>query len=159
MGASIYDFSVATSSGEQSLADYKGKAVLIVNTASRCGYTPQYKGLQAIYEKYNKDGFEVLAFPCNQFGEQEPGDDTEIKSFCDMNYSITFPIFKKVDVNGKAAHPLYNYLKQQAPGLLGLKDIKWNFTKFLIDKDGKVVKRYAPMTEPSQIEDDIKKLL
>lgn len=159
MGASIYDFSVATSSGEQSLADYKGKAVLIVNTASRCGYTPQYKGLQAIYEKYNKDGFEVLAFPCNQFGEQEPGDDTEIKSFCDMNYSITFPIFKKVDVNGKAAHPLYNYLKQEAPGLLGLKDIKWNFTKFLIDKDGKVVKRYAPMTEPSQIEDDIKKLL
>ncbi|MCZ8239830.1 MAG: glutathione peroxidase [Leptospiraceae bacterium] len=159
MGASIYDFSVATSSGEQSLADYKGKAVLIVNTASRCGYTPQYKGLQAIYEKYNKDGFEVLAFPCNQFGEQEPGDDTEIKSFCDMNYSITFPIFKKVDVNGKAAHPLYNYLKQQAPGLLGLKDIKWNFTKFLIDKNGKVVKRYAPMTEPSQIEDDIKKLL
>ncbi|NCN08736.1 MAG: glutathione peroxidase [Leptospira sp.] len=159
MNPSIYDFSVPTSSGEQSLSDYKGKAVLIVNTASRCGYTPQYKGLQAIYEKYNKDGFEVLAFPCNQFGEQEPGDDSEIKSFCDMNYSITFPIFKKVEVNGKTAHPLYNYLKEQAPGLLGLKDIKWNFTKFLVDKDGNVIKRYAPMTEPSEIEADIKKLL
>lgn len=159
MNPSIYDFSVPTSSGVQSLSDYKGKAVLIVNTASRCGYTPQYKGLQAIYEKYNKDGFEVLAFPCNQFGEQEPGDDSEIKSFCDMNYSITFPIFKKVEVNGKTAHPLYNYLKEQAPGLLGLKDIKWNFTKFLVDKDGNVIKRYAPMTEPSEIEADIKKLL
>jgi glutathione peroxidase len=159
MDQSIFDFSVPTPSGEKSLSTYKGKATLIVNTASRCGYTPQYTGLQSLYDKYKSKGFEVLAFPCNQFGEQEPGDDTEIKSFCEMNYSINFPIFKKIEVNGSGTHPLYKFLKDQAPGLLGLKDIKWNFTKFLVDKDGKVIKRYAPMTKPEEIDEDIEKIL
>jgi glutathione peroxidase len=160
MSNSIYDFTVKSNNGEDtSLSNYKGKALLVVNTASKCGFTPQYEGLQSVYEKYKDQGLEILAFPCNQFGEQEPGNDAEIQSFCSMNYSTTFPLFSKIDVNGKNAHPLYNFLKEQAPGLLGLKDIKWNFTKFLIDKNGAVVKRYAPTTKPEEIQEDIAKLL
>lgn len=160
MSNSIYDFTVKSNNGEDtSLSNYKGKALLVVNTASKCGFTPQYEGLQSVYEKYKDQGLEILAFPCNQFGEQEPGNDAEIQSFCSMNYSTTFLLFSKIDVNGKNAHPLYNFLKEQAPGLLGLKDIKWNFTKFLIDKNGAVVKRYAPTTKPEEIQEDIAKLL
>lgn len=160
MSKSIYDFTVKSNKGEDtSLSNYKGKALLVVNTASKCGFTPQYEGLQSVYDKYKDQGLEILAFPCNQFGEQEPGTDTDIQAFCSMNYSTTFPLFSKIDVNGKNAHPLYNFLKEQAPGLLGLKDIKWNFTKFLIDKNGAVVKRYAPTTKPEDIQEDIAKLL
>ena len=143
---------------EIKLSDYKGKVLLIVNTASECGFTPQYKGLQEIYNKYNKNGFEVLGFPCNQFGGQEPGSSEEIKQFCELNYSVTFPMFEKIDVNGESAHELYKFLKSEKSGLI-TDDVKWNFTKFLINKNGKPVERYASITTPESIAKDIEKLL
>lgn len=160
MNNDIYQFSAKNSGGENiELADYKNKVMLIVNTASDCGFTPQYKGLQDLYQKHQPQGFEVLAFPCNQFKQQEKGSDAEIKQFCDLRFNIKFPLFSKIDVNGDNAHPLFAFLKSQAPGLLGSKGIKWNFTKFLVNKEGKVIKRYAPTTKPEAIEADIKKLL
>jgi glutathione peroxidase len=155
---SIYEFSAVNNKGEEvSLSAYKGKVLLIVNTASACGFTPQYKELEEL-RKEHKDHFEVLAFPCNQFGSQEKGTDTEIAQFCDLNFNISFPLHSKVDVNGSGTHPLFEYLKTELPGLMGSKKIKWNFTKFLIDKSGKPIKRYAPTTTPKGIEADIKKL-
>ena len=160
MNQSIYDFSADDYKGDQvALKDYQGKVMLIVNTASACGFTPQYKGLQELYDKHKEQGFEILAFPCNQFREQEKGDNAEIKQFCDLHFNIKFPLFGKIDVNGDNAHPLFNFLKEQAPGILGSKGIKWNFTKFLINKQGEVIKRYAPATKPQAIEADIEKLL
>jgi glutathione peroxidase len=156
---SIYDFKVKNINGEEvSLKDYKDKVLLIVNTASECGFTPQYAGLENLYKKY-KDNFEVLAFPCNQFGGQEPGDESKIKDFCDLRFNITFPLFSKVEVNGDNTHPLYDFLKKEAPGVMGSKKIKWNFTKFLVDKNGKVLKRYASTTKPESLEDEINKLI
>ena len=158
--AGIYDFAVKDIHGKTvKLAAYKGKPLLIVNTASKCGFTPQYKGLEALYEKLHGQGLEILGFPCNQFGEQEPGSEAEIESFCEVNYGVTFPMFAKIDVNGDGAAPLYKFLKKEKPGLLGSEAIKWNFTKFLVDRDGKVVERYAPNTEPAAIAGDIEKLL
>ena len=157
---SIYSFSAASLAGEPVTLDrYAGKVLLIVNTASECGFTPQYAGLQKLYEDFAARGLEVLGFPCNQFGKQEPGDAGEIASFCEQNYGVTFPMFEKIDVNGPNAHPLYRWLTEEAPGLLGLEAIKWNFTKFLVDRDGNVVKRYAPVTKPEAIAADIEKLL
>ena len=157
---SIYGFTARSLGGEAAdLAAVKGKVLLIVNTASQCGFTPQYKGLEEVYEKYRDRGFEVLGFPCNQFGGQEPGDSEQIGAFCEKNFGVTFPMFEKVDVNGANAHPLFSYLKSEAPGLLGTKDIKWNFTKFLVDRNGKVVERFAPTTRPDAITKDIEKLL
>jgi len=144
---------------DKSLADYKNKVLLIVNTASKCGFTAQYEELQSLYEKYGHDRFEILAFPCNQFAGQEPGNNEEIASFCQLNYKVTFPVFSKIDVNGKNAAPLFAYLKSQCPGVLGIGAIKWNFTKFLVDKNGTVIKRYAPMTPPSKIAQDIEKYI
>lgn len=156
----IYDFSAKTITGEEkSLKDYKGKALLIVNVASKCGFTPQYKGLQEVYDKYKDQGLEILGFPCNQFGGQEPGTEADITSFCELNYGVNFPMFAKVDVKGDKAHPLYTYMTEQAPGLLGMKAVKWNFTKFLIGKDGKVVGRFAPQTKPVDLEVEIEKVL
>ncbi len=156
----IYEFSVKDKNDQDvSLSEYKGKVLLIVNTASKCGFTPQYEGLETIYEKYKEQGFEVLAFPCNQFGKQEPGDQKEIESFCSLNFGTKFPIFKKVNVNGSKATALYDFLKEQAPGVLGTKAIKWNFTKFLVDKEGNVLKRYAPRDRPEDLAQDIEKLL
>lgn len=153
-------FSALNLQGETiDLQQYLGKLILIVNTASNCGFTPQYKGLEAIYQQFRDQGVEVLAFPCNQFGHQEPGAADEIANFCEKNYGVTFPLFAKIDVNGKNAHPLYQYLKHQAPGLLGSEAIKWNFTKFLIRKDGSVYKRYAPQTTPAELIGDIQSLL
>ena len=158
--ASIYDFSVADIKGkEQKLDRYKDKVMLIVNVASKCGFTPQYKGLEALYEKLHSRGLEVLGFPSNQFGAQEPGTEAEIAHFCDLNYGVTFPLFAKIDVNGSGAAPLYEYLKKAKPGLLGSEAIKWNFTKFLVDRKGNVVERYAPNVEPQAIAGDIEKLL
>ena len=160
MAQTIHEFSAATlDDKEKSLAEYKGKVVLIVNTASKCGFTPQYAGLEAIYEKYKDQGFVILGFPCNQFGAQEPGSETEIEQFCQVNYGVKFPMFGKIDVNGSNAHPLYKFLTSEKPGILGLEAIKWNFTKLLIDKDGNPVKRYAPNTKPEDIAGDIEKLL
>ncbi|SAK83110.1 glutathione peroxidase [Caballeronia glebae] len=156
----IYGFSAETLDGATvSLDKYRDKVLLIVNTASECGFTPQYKGLQEVYQQYATRGFEVLGFPCNQFGRQEPGDAGQIGAFCEKNYGVTFPMFAKVDVNGSNAHPLYRYLKDKEPGLLGIEAIKWNFTKFLVDRTGKVIRRYAPQTKPESIADDIEKLL
>ena len=156
---SIYNFSAKLNNGaEQLLAAYKGKVLLIVNTASKCGFTPQYKGLQDLYAKYHSKGLEVLGFPCDQFGHQEPGSDDDIKSFCDLNYNVTFPLFSKIEVNGEGAHPLYKWLKNEKGGLLG-DSIKWNFTKFLVDKQGNVVERYAPTTTPEKIAGDIEREL
>ncbi|MCO4793699.1 MAG: glutathione peroxidase [Bacteriovoracaceae bacterium] len=156
----LYGYKVKDINGaDVSLEDYKGKVLLIVNTASKCGFTPQYTGLNELYNKYSSDGFEVLGFPCNQFGKQEPGSDEEIKSFCDISFKINFPMFSKVDVNGGDAAPLYDYLKAEAPGLLGSKAVKWNFTKFLVDKDGNVLKRFAPKDTPESIEREVKELL
>mgnify|MGYP001602855092 CR=1 FL=1 len=153
---SVYDFSARTIDGdEQKLSAYKGKTLLVVNVASKCGFTPQYTGLEALYEKFKDKGFVVLGFPCDQFGHQEPGDENEIKNFCSLNYDVKFPLFAKIEVNGANAHPLYKYLKSQAKGLLGSESIKWNFTKFLIDKDGKVMTRYAPVDTPEKIEKDV----
>ncbi len=158
--SSIYDFSARSIGGaDESLAAFKDKALLVVNVASKCGFTPQYTGLEALQRKLGPKGFAVLGFPCDQFGHQEPGDELEIKNFCSLNYDVTFPLFAKVDVNGVGAHPLYAWLKSQAPGVLGTEGIKWNFTKFLIDKKGQVVARYAPNDKPESIEKDIEKLL
>ena len=156
----IADFSVQLPNGEEiSLADKAGKVLLVVNTASRCGFTPQYDGLEALYRKFKDQGFEVVAFPCNQFGAQEPGNAEEIATFCKLTYDVTFPMMAKIDVNGDEATPLYQWMKGEAPGLMGSKSIKWNFTKFLIDREGKVVRRYAPTDKPEGIEKDIAKLL
>ena len=156
----VMDFSAALANGEpKDLSDYQGKVLLIVNTASKCGFTPQYTGLESLHQTYGERGFSVLAFPCNQFGGQEPGSEEEIQSFCDLNYQTSFPLFSKIEVNGAASHPLYAHLKQQAPGVLGSKRIKWNFTKFLVNQHGEVVKRYAPSTKPEAIASDIEALL
>ncbi|EQC52704.1 glutathione peroxidase [Bacteriovorax sp. DB6_IX] len=143
---------------ERELSEFKDKVILIVNTASKCGFTPQYAGLQELYKKY-EGKLEVLAFPCNQFGKQEPGESNEIAEFCDLKFNVSFPIFDKIDVNGENTHPLYDYLKKERPGLLGSQNIKWNFTKFLIDKNGEPVKRYAPQVKPNELEKDIEELL
>ena len=156
----IHEFSAERlAGGSQSMADYAGKILLIVNTASHCGLTPQYADLEALYQRYRERGLVVLGFPCNQFGSQEPGEAEEIASFCQKNYGVSFPMFAKIDVNGNDAHPLYQYLKKAAPGLLGSEGIKWNFTKFLVDRQGEVVGRYAPATAPESIASDIEKLL
>jgi len=155
----VTDFTVRAPGGERSLADHAGQVLLIVNTASKCGFTPQYAGLEALHRRFTPQGFAVLAFPCNQFGAQEPGDAAEIASFCSTSYDVTFPVFAKVDVNGADADPLFDHLKSAAPGLLGSKTIKWNFTKFLVDRTGRVVRRYAPTTKPEEIEADIATLL
>ena len=160
MSVSIYDFKVQTIDGEEiSLNKYRGKTLLIVNVASECGLTYQYEGLEKLYQQYKNKGFMVLAFPSNQFSNQEPGTDKEIKFFCNSEYNVHFDMFSKIEVNGDGADPLYTFLKEEKGGFLGFDAIKWNFTKFLIDKNGKVVKRYAPSTNPSKIEEDIEKLL
>ena len=156
----IYNFSCKNLNGEKvSLSNYSGKALLIVNTASKCGFTPQYKGLQELYEEYSSEGFEVLGFPCNQFGSQEPGTEEEISEFCSINYNITFPIFSKIDVKGPTADPLFGFLTSSEPGLLGTEKIKWNFTKFLANKNGEVIERFSPQVESNEIEASIKKYL
>ena len=156
----IGDFTVATNKGEQlDLSGKLGSVLLIVNTASKCGFTPQYEGLEKLYQDYADQGFEVLAFPCNQFGNQEPGDASEIEQFCKVNFGLTFPLMEKIDVNGENASPLFDWMKAEAPGLMGSKAIKWNFTKFLIDREGNVVKRYGPAEAPAAIAKDIEKLL
>ena len=157
---SIYDYKVDDSQKNPvSLSDYKGKTLLIVNVASKCGLTPQYKGLQELYSKYSNKDFEILAFPCNQFGAQEPGSNEEIKEFCDINFNVSFKIFDKVNVNGSSASPLFKYLKNEAKGVMGSEAIKWNFTKFLIDNNGSVIKRYSPQTTPDKIDKDLSKIL
>jgi glutathione peroxidase len=156
----VFSFSVKDIGGNvTSLSRFEGKVLLVVNVASKCGFTPQYKGLQNIYDQFKEKGFEVLAFPCNQFGAQEPGNEAEIKSFCSLNYNVTFPLFGKIDVNGKNADPLYEFLKKEEPGILGTEMIKWNFTKFLVNKKGEVLKRYAPNITPESLEQDILKAL
>jgi glutathione peroxidase len=156
----VFDFTAQDIAGKDvDLSQYQGKVLLIVNTASKCGFTPQYKGLQALFEKYRERGLEVLGFPCNQFGHQEPGDEAAISEFCELNFGVDFPLFGKIDVNGDEAHPLYRHLKEEAPGLLGSKAVKWNFTKFLVNRDGQVVKRYAPTDKPESLAKDIEKLL
>jgi glutathione peroxidase len=158
--SSFYNFSVKNIDGkEESLSKFKGKVLLIVNVASKCGFTPQYKDLQTLYQKYQAKGLEILAFPCNQFGAQEPGDEAEIKNFCSLNYDVSFPLFSKIEVNGKDTHPLYAYLKEMAPGLLGSQTIKWNFTKFLVSKDGAKIERYAPQENPLKLAQAIEELL
>ena len=157
---SIYDFSAKTLSGKDvNLADYRGQVLLIVNTASKCGFTPQYEGLEKLYEELHPKGLTILGFPCNQFGSQEPGGADEIGQFCQVNYGVSFPMFGKIDVNGAQAHPLYKFLTHEKRGILGTANIKWNFTKFLIDRAGKVVARYAPVTKPKDLEKPIAKLL
>ena len=156
----IADFTAKLPNGEEiNLADKLGAVLLVVNTASKCGFTPQYDGLEALWRKYREQGFEILAFPCNQFGGQEPGTAEEIESFCKVNFGVSFPLMAKIDVNGDAATPLYQWLKAEAPGVLGTKGIKWNFTKFLINREGKVVRRYAPTDKPEALEKDIEALL
>jgi glutathione peroxidase len=156
----ITEFHVKAADGSNAdLSAYAGKVLLVVNVASKCGFTPQYEGLEALHRKYADRGFEVLGFPCNQFGAQEPGDAEEIANFCSLTYDVTFPVFAKIDVNGSGADPLYGELKKQAPGFLGTEGIKWNFTKFLVGRDGQVVERYAPTTKPEDIAADIEKLL
>ena len=156
----VFDFSARTLAGtEASLSDHAGKVLLIVNTASKCGFTPQYAGLQKLHEKYHDQGLVVMGFPCNQFGQQEPGDAQDITRFCETSYGVGFPMFGKVEVNGAGAHPLFRHLKSAAPGLLGSEAIKWNFTKFLVDRGGSVVKRYAPQTAPEDLQEDIERLL
>ena len=160
MTTSIYDFTCETTGGKKkSLNDYRGKVLLVVNTASKCGFTPQFEGLETLYEKYSDQGLEILGFPCNQFGKQDPGSNGEITEFCQLNYGVSFPMMGKIEVNGSGADPLYKHLKKEAPGALGTQAIKWNFTKFLIDTEGNVLKRYASATKPKDIEKDIKKLL
>ncbi len=156
----IYDIEVTTIEGQaQKMDTYRGKTLLVVNVASKCGFTPQYEGLQALYDKYKDKGFAVLGFPCNQFGHQEPGDEAEIRRFCSTNYNVSFPLFAKIDVNGGDAHPLYKHLKSEKKGLLGSEAIKWNFTKFLIGADGTVLKRYAPTDTPENIGADLVSIL
>lgn len=157
---SIYEFEVKKINGDTiSLEEYKGDVLIIVNTASKCGFSPQYDDLQSLYKQYKDDGFTVLGFPCNQFLNQEPGDELEIDSYCKLNHGVTFPMFAKVNVNGKDAHPLFSYITENAPGMMGSKSIKWNFTKFLIDRKGNIVNRYAPKTKPLEMEDDLKRIL
>jgi glutathione peroxidase len=157
---SIYDFSALDiNQQQQSLSVYAGKTLLIVNVASKCGFTPQYTGLEALYRKYQSRGFAVLGFPCDQFGHQEPGNEAEIQNFCSLNYEVSFPLFAKIEVNGANTHPLYKFLKSAQPGLLGTEAIKWNFTKFLVDGNGKVIKRYAPTDTPESLAGDIEALL
>ena len=157
---SIYDFSAKTLDGREiSLGDYRDKVLLIVNTASKCGFTPQYEGLESLHKQYGARGLVVLGFPCNQFGAQEPGDAAEIANFCSLTYDVSFPMFAKVDVNGDNTHPLFQFLKVAKPGLLGTEGIKWNFTKFLVDRNGEVVERYAPATKPAELEKTIEGLL
>jgi glutathione peroxidase len=154
----LSDFSATTIQGEeQSLSLYQGQVLLIVNVASKCGFTPQYEGLEALYQELHPQGFSVLGFPCNQFGQQEPSDESSIQQFCTTKYNITFPMFAKIEVNGANAHPLYQWLKREKPGLLGTQAIKWNFTKFLVGRDGRVLKRYAPTDKPESIKDNILK--
>jgi glutathione peroxidase len=156
----VYEYQAKTIKGEEvSLENFKDNVLLIVNTASKCGFTPQYTQLQEVYEEYKDKGLTVLGFPCNQFGSQEPGNEEEIAEFCSLNFGVTFPMFAKVDVNGENAHPLFKYLAEEAPGIMGSKAIKWNFTKFLVDRNGKVVDRYAPNTAPTKIVEDIESLL
>ena len=156
----VYDFNVKDADlNEVSLSEYQDKVLLVVNVASQCGLTPQYKGLQELYEKYNSNGLEILGFPCNQFKGQEPGTNEEIKFFCTEKYNVSFKIFDKIDVNGPNADPFYNFLKNEQPGVLGTKNIKWNFSKFLVNKNGEVTKRYSPTTKPEDIESDIENLL
>jgi glutathione peroxidase len=156
----LYNFKIHSADGKEfNLEQLKGQVVLIVNVASKCGFTPQYKGLEELFQKYKDKGFMILGFPCNQFGAQEPGTNEEIQTFCEINYGVTFPVLGKIDVNGSAEAPLYTWLKSSAPGLLGTEAIKWNFTKFLVGKDGKVVKRYAPQADPKSMVDDIEKLI
>lgn len=157
---SIYDHKVKTIDGKEvSLSQYRGKVLLIVNVASRCGFTPQYSGLEELYKSFQSRGLEILGFPCNQFGGQEPGSENEIKNFCETNYQITFPLFGKIEVNGKSAHPLYQDLKKAAKGIFGSEAIKWNFTKFLVDSSGNVVKRFAPTDKPGDLKSSIEALL
>ena len=157
---SVYDFEAQTITGQSvKLDQYKGKVVLIVNTASKCGFTPQFEGLEALWKEYEAKGVVILGFPCNQFGSQDPGNNTEIASFCQLNYGVSFPMMAKVDVNGPAAHPLYKWLVKEAPGILGTKSIKWNFTKFLVGKDGQVIGRYAPTDKPAGLKADLDKAL
>ena len=156
----VFDFQATSLDGKPvDLGQYRGKVLLIVNTASKCGFTPQYQGLETLYRELHPRGLEVLGFPCNQFGSQEPGSEAEIGAFCEKNYGVNFPMFAKVDVNGDAAHPLFQHLKQAAPGVLGTEGIKWNFTKFLVGRDGAVLHRYAPQTKPEDIAGDIEKAL
>lgn len=154
--STAFDFSARAIDGvEQSLATYRGKVLLVVNVASKCGFTPQYTGLEALYRKYRDQGFEVLGFPCDQFRHQEPGDDAEIANFCSLHYSVSFPMFGKIEVNGKQAHPFYKWLRHARPGVFGTEGIKWNFTKFLVNRQGEVLKRYAPSSKPESLGGDI----
>lgn len=158
--SSVYDFETESINGsKKSLADYKGQVLLVVNTASKCGFTPQFEGLENLYKKHKDKGLTILGFPCNQFGKQDPGSNGEIQEFCQLNYGVSFPMHAKVDVNGDDTHPLFQHLKAAAPGIMGSQKIKWNFTKFLIDRDGKVVERFAPATAPEKIEEKIKTML
>ena len=160
MTSSVFDFTCQTSGGKtMPLDDFRGKVLLIVNTASKCGFTPQFAGLEELYEKYKDKGLVILGFPCNQFANQDPGSNDEIQEFCQLNYGVTFPVLGKIEVNGSGADPLFKHLKKEAPGALGSQRIKWNFTKFLVDADGNVVKRYAPTVKPKAIEKDVMKLL
>lgn len=160
MKKSFFDFTVKDAQAKTyDLAQHKGKVVLVVNVASKCGFTPQYKGLEALYQEHKQNGLVILGFPCNQFGSQEPGTSDEIQSFCEMNYGVTFPVLDKVSVNGSDAAEVYKHIKAEAPGILGTEAIKWNFTKFLIGKDGKVIERFAPNTEPAAMSETIKKAL
>lgn len=157
---SIHEFNVEAMSGEEfSMADYKGKVLLIVNTASKCGFTPQFEGLQAVYDKYKDQGLEVLGFPCNQFGKQDPGSNEEILDFCTSRFDVDFPMFAKLEVNGDDAHPMYEYMRSEAPGIMGTTGVKWNFTKFLVGTDGKVLGRFAPKTTPKELEEAIEAAL
>jgi len=157
---SVHDYEARTIDGQpKKLGDYSGQVLLVVNVASKCGFTPQYTGLEALYRKFKDKGFAILGFPCDQFGHQEPGNEDEIKNFCSLTYEVSFPMFAKIKVNGEDAHPIYKYLKAEKPGVLGLEGIKWNFTKFLIGKNGEVVQRYAPTTKPEAIEKDVAALL
>ncbi|MFZ3223086.1 MAG: glutathione peroxidase [Rugosibacter sp.] len=158
--STVHDFPAQTINGEsKSLGDYRGQVLLIVNVASQCGFTPQYAGLEALWQKYHERGLVVLGFPCNQFGGQEPGDEATIANFCSSKFNVSFPLFAKVDVNGETAHPLWQHLKKAAPGVLGSEKIKWNFTKFLVNREGQVVKRYGSITKPEQISAEIERLL
>jgi len=160
MTTSAYEFSARDIDGtERSLAEFRGRPLLIVNVASKCGFTPQYAGLQQLHQQYAPRGFAVLGFPCDQFGHQEPGDEAEIRQFCQTKYDVTFPLFAKVEVNGAKAHPLFQWLKDQKPGVLGTRQIKWNFTKFLVDGNGQVLRRYAPTDKPESIAADVDRLL
>jgi glutathione peroxidase len=160
MSDSLYDLEVTTLDGQTHRMDeWRGQVLLVVNTASKCGFTPQYEGLQALHERFGERGLAVLGFPCNQFGAQEPGDAGEIREFCDTRFGVSFPLFAKIDVNGNDTHPLYQHLKSEAPGLLGSQNIKWNFTKFLVDRDGNILERFAPTTKPEKLESQIERAL